>query len=96
MEKRGIVHSENMQTIVVVGFIIALLALVLAVFNAYKMTSAAHVATDWLEHYSTASADVQAEVQSLRSRVSALENELAETKKIMAQPVVLDAPPADQ
>ena len=70
LEKRGLVNSENIQTIIVVGFILALLGLVLAMFNAYKMTNAAHVATDWLEHYSTTSAETQAEVQALRGPVN--------------------------
>ena len=93
MEKRGILTSENMQTIIVVGFILAMLALILSMFNAYKMTGAAHVATDWLEHYSVTSADMQAEVQALRSRVSSLEKELTETRKIMVHPMVTSPVP---
>jgi sensor histidine kinase regulating citrate/malate metabolism len=90
LEKRGMISSENLHTIVVVGFILALLALVLAIFNAYKMGDAAHVAGDWLNHYATSSAETHAEMQSLRTRVGTLETELAEAKKIMAQPIVVD------
>lgn len=92
MEKRGLVNSENIQTIVIVGFVLALLALVLAMFNAYKMTNAAHVASDWLEHYSTTSAETQGEVQALRGRLTALEKEIVEMRKIRTQPLLLDAP----
>ena len=96
LEKRGLVNSENIQTIIVVGFILALLGLVLAMFNAYKMTSAAHVATDWLEHYSTTSAETQAEVQALRGRLTAMEKELAEMRKLRSQPMLLENAPGEK
>jgi len=83
---------ENLHTVVVVGFILALLSLVLAIFNAYKMAGAADVASDWLNHYSTASADMQTEVQALRTRIGVLEEELGEAKKLMAQPILVDIP----
>ena len=89
------INSENVQTIIVVGFILALLGLVLAMFNAYKMTNAADVATDWLEHYSTTSAETQAEVQALRGRLTALEKEIAEMRKMRAQPVLLETTAAE-
>ena len=95
LEKRGLVNSENIQTIIVVGFILALLGLVLAMFNAYKMTNAAHVATDWLEHCST-SAETQAEVQTLRGQLTALEKELAETRKLRSQPILLENAQAEE
>ena len=92
LEQRGIISPANVQTVVVVGFVIALLALVLAIFNSYKMSSAAHVATDWLEHYSTTAAETQAELASLRAKVASLESELEDAKKMMSQPVVVGQP----
>ena len=74
------ISQANVQTVIVVGFVLSLLALVLAIFNSYKISSGAEVAADWLEHYATSSAELQAEVSDLRAKVGALESELTELR----------------
>ena len=92
MQERGIITPENLNTVVVVGFILALLSLVLAIFNAYKLNDMYNVTGDWVEHFQLSAAESQKEVQALRTRIGVLENELAETKKLAAQPIVVNVP----
>ena len=91
MEQKPMINPLNLQSFLVVAFVLAMLALVLGLFHSMKISAATSLATDWIGQYSQTSAALHNDLRMLNERMEKLEREVETLKAPSADALV----PAD-
>jgi len=92
VDQRPIITPINLPTIVVTGFVVGILALVLSMYNGYKLSSAFNRAQDLIVHYSQDIVERDHRIKDLERTVKQLQADVAALKGAQASDEV--DPPA--